>query len=104
MSTRTWLGVMLVLFLGLAVAPVKAEEVLTPAKQKELAQKAVDLDRRAYGHYQRGEHPEALALLQEVLEIRRQLYPRTRYPDGHPDLAGCLTNLGVLLRDRRWVG
>ena len=32
--------------------------------------------------------------------MRQALYPKERYPQGHPDLADSLNNLGSLLRPR----
>ena len=32
--------------------------------------------------------------------MREALYPKDRYPQGHPDLAKSLNNLGALLRDQ----
>jgi CHAT domain-containing protein len=32
--------------------------------------------------------------------MRQKLYPKGKYPDGHPELAISLNNLGLLLRDR----
>ena len=39
-----------------------------------------------------------LLKLQQALELFQKLYPATKFPDGHPDLATCLNNLGALLR------
>ena len=34
---------------------------------------------------------------ERALEMREALYPKDSYPQGHPDLAGSLNNLGSLL-------
>ena len=46
---------------------------------------------RAQGNYE-----EARAYFQRALEMRQALYPKERYPQGHPDLAVGLNNLGHL--------
>src|SRR5262249_23587463 len=42
--------------------------------------------------------PEATAAFRQALGLRQQLYPKDKYPDGHPDLATSLNNLGLLLQ------
>ena len=36
----------------------------------------------------------------QALEINRMLYPADQYPQGHPDLAGSLTNVGTVSREQ----
>ncbi len=36
--------------------------------------------------------------ISRALAIEEALYPRDRYPHGHPDLARSLSNLGVVLQ------
>src|SRR5205823_6063956 len=48
----------------------------------------------------RGEPAQAEPLLRDALAMRRRFYPAERYPDGHPDLAISLSNLGVLFESR----
>ncbi len=36
--------------------------------------------------------------------MHEALYPKERYPHGHPDLATSLNNLGVLLQDQGAYG
>ena len=45
-----------------------------------------------------GNYGEARGYLQRALAMYQALYPKERYPQGHPDLARSLNNLGVLLR------
>ncbi len=40
----------------------------------------------------------------DALEMRKRLYPPDKYPDGHPDLAWSLSNLGLLLQVRGEYG
>jgi CHAT domain-containing protein len=42
----------------------------------------------------------AESLYRDALAMQRKLYPEDRFPDGHPDLAASLNNLGVLLQAR----
>ncbi len=37
-------------------------------------------------------------MFRAALAMRESLYPKDRYPRGHPDLATSLNNLGDLLR------
>jgi CHAT domain-containing protein len=45
-----------------------------------------------------GEYGQALTYLRKALAMREQLYPKARYPRGHPLLALSLNNLGALLK------
>jgi CHAT domain-containing protein len=50
-------------------------------------------------HEEAGEYGKAEPLVREALAMRRALYPRAPYPNGHPDLAGSLNNLALLYQD-----
>jgi CHAT domain-containing protein len=82
----------------LAACAVAAADDLTPAQRKELEQKAFDLSREGARQYQAGDYAKAKELLREALAIYRALYPKEKYPQGHPDLAVSLGNLGDLHR------
>jgi CHAT domain-containing protein/Tfp pilus assembly protein PilF len=43
-----------------------------------------------------GAYERALSPLEQALAMYRQLYPESRYPHGHPQLAGSVNNLGLL--------
>ena len=45
----------------------------------------------------RGEYAQAEPYYREALAMNGKLYPADRYPDGHPELASSLNNLGLLL-------
>jgi tetratricopeptide (TPR) repeat protein len=96
-------GVVLVLvaaYLGRATADEPPKEP-SPEERVRLTKQAQELEDRAQALYgQAARLPEATKLLQEALEVRRKLYPRERYPQGHPDLARSLNNLGFLLHAR----
>jgi tetratricopeptide (TPR) repeat protein len=70
---------------------------LSAEERARLAKQAKELDDRADSLYRQGRYPEATKLLQEALEIRRKLYPKERYPRGHPDLAQIVNNVGFML-------
>jgi CHAT domain-containing protein/tetratricopeptide (TPR) repeat protein len=69
---------------------------LTPDEQK-LAAEARKLDAEAALQYRQGKAAEAVAKLSQSLEIVQRLYPRSKHPDGHPELASRLNNLAVVL-------
>jgi CHAT domain-containing protein/Tfp pilus assembly protein PilF len=78
----------------LIIAAVSKDQVLEQA----LAQKAIKANAEGIKLHQAGKVDEAREKMSEVLEIRRKLYPTDRYPQGHPNLAQTLCNLGELLR------
>jgi CHAT domain-containing protein/Tfp pilus assembly protein PilF len=85
--------------LGLAASIVgAADEELTPAERKELEQGAAAADRQGDEYLQGGKYQDATKLAEQALTMRRRLYPKKEYPDGHPDLATNLNNLGFLLQ------
>jgi CHAT domain-containing protein/tetratricopeptide (TPR) repeat protein len=45
-----------------------------------------------------GEYSQALPYYEQALAMCRRLYPEARFPQGHPDLALSLNNLGFLLQ------
>jgi CHAT domain-containing protein/Tfp pilus assembly protein PilF len=93
--------VALVLFglLGVAACTVAAaDEALTPPDRKKLEQRAKEADQQMSERYQEGKYQDASKMAREALRIRRRLYPKKQYPDGHPDLARSLNNLGSLLQ------
>jgi len=88
------IGLLLVLVtIGHADEPKPPQ--LTPEEQK-LALDAVTLIGEAFQLNQRGRAAEALGKARAALAIRETLYPPSKYPDGHPDLAGSLNILGFL--------
>jgi CHAT domain-containing protein len=83
---------MLLAFLMTASAGDK-DEKLTPERRGELEKKSRELNDRGLLHYQRGDANKATELFRQALAIRRRLYPRKDFPDGHPDLAGSISDL-----------
>jgi CHAT domain-containing protein/Tfp pilus assembly protein PilF len=70
------------------------------AQRDELEHRAAELKQQAKQFYQQANYPEATKLHEQMLGIYQQLYPKSQYPHGHPDLALCLTNLGILLKEQ----
>ena len=50
--------------------------------------------------YQRGDLTTAVEKNRQLLAIMERLYPKDGYPQGHPDLATSLNNLGSCSRPR----
>jgi len=71
---------------------------LRPQQRKELEDRSKALNQRAWELYQRGQYAPATDLLRQALAMRQKLYPRERYPQGHPLLAQSLNSLGSLLQ------
>jgi CHAT domain-containing protein/Tfp pilus assembly protein PilF len=69
----------------------------SPEERKEL-ERAKKIHSQAVQLYQKGQYVEAVKLLKQSLEINEKLYPKARFPHGHPDLAGNLNDLGELLK------
>jgi tetratricopeptide (TPR) repeat protein len=85
--------------LGGAVGAVgAADKDLAPAERKELERRAKETNQQAIERYQQGKHEDATKLAEEALVLRRRLYPKKEYPDGHPELAESLHNLGRFLQ------
>jgi CHAT domain-containing protein/Tfp pilus assembly protein PilF len=85
-------GILLALLL--AGAPLPTEE------QQALQAKAAALDQQMLALYRAGRGAETVSLAEQALALRRQLYPKERFPDGHRDLANSLDNLGFMLQVR----
>jgi tetratricopeptide (TPR) repeat protein/CHAT domain-containing protein len=73
-------------------------ERLTPEQRRELGRKAVQIAQAGYQSFQRGDFGDAVDKTRESLQLVERLYPKADYPNGHPDLAGILSNLGVMLK------
>jgi CHAT domain-containing protein/Tfp pilus assembly protein PilF len=87
--------------------PVPQDDDLTPAQHQKLETEAFRLNQQGFnsfqqgkGSFEQGKWEAALKLCTQALELRRRLYPEKRYPDGHPDLALSLNNVGYLLQSR----
>jgi tetratricopeptide (TPR) repeat protein/CHAT domain-containing protein len=95
-----WLAALLVLLaacLGRAAAADPPKEP-GPEDHARLEKQVHDLNVRAVALYGQGHYAEATKVMQEALETGRKLYTPERYPQGHPDLAKSLNNLGSLLQ------
>ncbi len=58
------------------------------------------LEQRGVTLYQAGEVAGATKVMAEVLTIREGLYPKSRYPQGHPALTRSMTGLAFLYDSR----
>jgi len=70
---------------------------LTP-EQQQLRQEALKLNQEGVALYNQARLPEATDRLRKALERFQQVYPRDKYPTGHPELAASLGWLGLLLQ------
>ncbi len=69
----------------------------TNEQRQELQHQAVELNNASLQAAQRGDLTTALEKARQLLRIMERLYPKDGYPQGHPDLAASLNNLGYLL-------
>jgi tetratricopeptide (TPR) repeat protein/CHAT domain-containing protein len=74
-----------------------ADEPLSPAERAKLQKQANELSQQVVQFYRSGKPAEAVRLARQLLEICERLYPAKDYPDGHPDIAISLSNLGAVL-------
>jgi CHAT domain-containing protein/tetratricopeptide (TPR) repeat protein len=70
------------------------------AEQQKLQNEANALNVEGMHLYQLGKLQEATERFRKALEMRQALYPKGKYPQGHPDLAVSLNNVAFLLRDQ----
>jgi CHAT domain-containing protein/Tfp pilus assembly protein PilF len=91
-------GLVAVLLL-IAVSAQRAAEPAnpTPEQRQEIEKKAAALNQKALELSRRGELAASTKVAQEALQLRQMLYPKDKYPQGHPDLATSLNNLGGCL-------
>jgi len=75
-------------------AAAKSAETLTPAERDRLMKQLADLDREAAENIQNRRFVEAKIGLERSLQILKQLYPETRFPNGQADMPPVLTRLG----------
>ncbi len=86
-------AIMVLLALAVLAPAAGGPDELTPERRKELEKKAVDLSEAAGRQYAAGDYAKAAESFREARDLCRTLYPRDKYPQGHPDLALCTTNL-----------
>jgi len=77
-----------------------APKKLTPEERKELEAKWKELNSTGTKHYQVGHLVEATEWREKGLAAARQLYPPAEFPDGHPNLALSLNELGFMFQAR----
>ncbi|MCE9563796.1 MAG: CHAT domain-containing protein [Planctomycetes bacterium] len=71
---------------------------LTPAEQKQLEAKRSELSKQGFEAYKAGKYREAHKAFAAGLDVARQLYPKTEFPDGHLNLVRSLRDLGFIHR------
>jgi CHAT domain-containing protein len=71
--------------------PLDEDRGTLEAKAAGLTEKAVEL-------YRHGRVGAAVPVAEQALALRRRLYSPTRFPDGHPELAATIDDLGTFLR------
>jgi tetratricopeptide (TPR) repeat protein len=73
---------------------------LTKEQRDKLVRRADELVKQGNELYQQGKRRDGTKLFEQVVAIYRQLYPKDKYPHGHPLLANSLNNMGMLLMDQ----
>ena len=96
--------VLALLMLGWAVAaaPARADEPakeMTPKDRDSLDRLSRLLTHWAMQEYEKQNYVTAIKYEKTALDICKRLYPTDKYPDGHPDLAAHLDNMGGFLDD-----
>jgi CHAT domain-containing protein len=64
---------------------------MTPAQRQEVEKKVADRNQETMRLYRDGDYVKALETCRELLELRRALYPKAQYPQGHIDIIGTVT-------------
>jgi CHAT domain-containing protein/Tfp pilus assembly protein PilF len=98
-----WFGLVFAWVLAPGVLPAEEPPALTAA-ERQLLQEAAKLHAEGATLYGQARFPAATDRLRKVLELRQRVYSRDKYPDGHPDLATTLNNLGLLLQEQGEYG
>jgi tetratricopeptide (TPR) repeat protein/CHAT domain-containing protein len=104
---RALLGLLLLAAAGSPLGLLAADEPkpdLTPEQRQDLEQRSAALNQQAIEFYRAGRYAKATDLFEQSLAIQQKLYPKEQYPQGHPDLARSLNNLGDLLQDQGEYG
>ena len=97
MSRVRWVAVPFFFLLGLLGVSAPAQEELTPDQRQELLRQAQKLHAEGVKFYEAGRPDLAADRWGQVLKVRQRLYPSTKYPQGHPQVASALNNLGIAL-------
>src|SRR5262245_24172842 len=71
-------------------------KAMSEKERQALVKQGRELEARVGRLYSEGRARDALALASMVLAIDERLYPEKDYPQGHPDLALSLNNLGFV--------
>jgi CHAT domain-containing protein len=90
-----WVTAVAVLALAASAQAAAPPDARTLARFRKI-EEAIRLNLRGVGLYQAGKWAEAIRVLADVLRRRDELYPKERYPQGHPELAQSINNLAAL--------
>jgi tetratricopeptide (TPR) repeat protein len=71
---------------------------LSKEQQEQLKRRAIELNEQGVQLYRQGRYVAATKRVEEALAVFHRLYPKTKFPKGHPVLATVLNNLGFMLR------
>jgi CHAT domain-containing protein/Tfp pilus assembly protein PilF len=92
-----WFGLVLAGVLAPGGLPAEEPPALT-AQEQQLLLEARKLHAEGMALYEQAQLEIATERLRQALALRQRVYSRDKYPDGHPDLARSLSNLGLMLR------
>ncbi len=67
-----------------------------PEGRKEREKKVEELNREGSQKIEGHDFAGARELFEQALEIGRALYPRSEFPNGHPELAASIQNVGLM--------
>jgi CHAT domain-containing protein/tetratricopeptide (TPR) repeat protein len=94
-------AVAVLLALAAGVWPAAGQAQKEPAREptaeeQRLAKQAKELSEEGARLYGAGKSFEATEVVRRALDIYRRLYPKERFPQGHPYLATSIDNLAIL--------
>jgi CHAT domain-containing protein/Tfp pilus assembly protein PilF len=73
---------------------------LSAEERKRLESELKELNDTGLKQYQAGKLTEATVTQEKAFAVARRLYPKDDFPNGHRELAACLTSLGGVLEER----
>jgi tetratricopeptide (TPR) repeat protein len=73
---------------------------LSKEERDQLKRRALKLQQQVFQLYQQGKLVDATKIQKQLLDMHQRLYSKAKHPQGHPELANSLNNLGFLLHTR----
>jgi CHAT domain-containing protein len=92
----TWTLVTLLMAAGFAARAADKPGDPTPDERKEREKKVATWNREGSRLYAAHDFARARELFSQALEMGRSLYPKSDFPNGHPELAASMQNLAVM--------